>query len=802
MIWPPCPSPLDLPGKEMQTIESEIAHLVRHMTLRQKIGQMIQAEISTITPREAGKYHIGSILNGGGCYPNDNKQAHICDWLALADAYYEATTRKTSEADIVVPIMWGTDAVHGHSNLFGATIFPHNIGLGAAGNPDLIEAIGAATAHEVVASGLDWTFAPTLAVARDDRWGRSYESYSEDPEIVRDYASRMVIGLQGDAVKHNFAGARKVLATAKHFIGEGGTFEGIDQGNVMCSETELRDIHGQGHLSAIAAGAQIVMAAFNDWNGRKIHGHRYLLTEILKGEIGFSGFVISDWNGYGQVAETTVDACVYSINAGVDMLMAPEDWRQVFATLIDQAYAGTITKARINDAVTRILRVKARAGLLNNCAPSARQGAGIMPAEPDHRALARQAVRESLVLIKNNRSLLPLRPDSRVLVAGNCAHNIGRQCGGWTLTWQGTFNENSDFPNADSIFDGIRETVTKAGGSAQLSEQGEFVERPDVAIVIFGETPYAEGQGDTTHLSFSAKHSEPLELLHRLKSQQIPIVSVFLSGRPLWVNPELNASNSFIAAWLPGTEGKGVSDLLFRDENNQITYDFCGQLSFSWPRDPLQTPLNRDDPIYDPLFPYGFGLDYRQKASSLSELSEHDPARKLESNRVMVFDRHPVSAFELCIGDKKNWRVPVTGRSASSLSDIVSVRNINMSNQEDAREFIWHGGGSAQAGFFGSQPLNLNHLVAQGASLNFQICLDAPPQGTVTLYMNSTGKKGVGINLTNTLQQLPLGIWQLVSVDLQRFIDSGTEMQCVEIPFLLKTDGALRLSLSKIEIAA
>ncbi|MCY4531728.1 MAG: glycoside hydrolase family 3 C-terminal domain-containing protein [Gammaproteobacteria bacterium] len=787
---------------EMQVIEAEIAHLVRHMTLRQKIGQMIQAEISTITPREAGKYHIGSILNGGGCYPNDNKHAHIRDWLALADAYYDATTRKTSETDIVVPIMWGTDAVHGHSNLFGATIFPHNIGLGAAGNPDLLEAIGAATAREVVASGLDWTFAPTLAVARDDRWGRSYESYSEDPEIVRDYASRMIIGLQGDAASHDFAGPQKVLATAKHFIGEGGTFEGIDQGNAICSEAELRDIHGQGHLNAIAAGAQIVMAAFNEWNGRKIHGHRYLLTDILKEKIGFSGFVISDWNGYGQLAESTIDACVYAINAGVDMLMAPEDWRQVFAILIDQAQAGTITKTRINDAVTRILRVKARTGLLKSCAPSARQGAGIMPAAHDHRALARQAVRESLVLLKNNNSLLPLRPDSRVLVAGNCAHNIGMQCGGWTLTWQGTFNENNDFPNADSIFDGIRETVTKAGGIAQLSEQGEFVERPDVAIVIFGEPPYAEGQGDTTHLSYSAKHTESLELLLRLKSQQIPIVSVFLSGRPLWVNPELNASNSFIAAWLPGSEGKGISDLLFRDENNQITNDFSGKLSFSWPRNPMQTPLNRGDADYDPLFPYGFGLNYSQKGSSLSELPEQDLAHKLESSRVTVYDRYPVSSFELCIGDKNNWRVAMTGRSASSPLNFVSVRKIDMSKQEDAREFIWHGIGSAWAGFYGSRPLNLSHLAVKDASLNFLICLDAPPTGVVTLHMNNSGPKGGGIDLTRTLQQLPLGIWQLVSIDLQRFIDSGTEMHFVEIPFLLKTDGALRLSLSKVEIAA
>ena len=638
VAWPDCRSALDRDGGRHARTETEVAERLARMTVEHKVAQMIQAEISSITPADLTGFPLGAILNGGGRAPGNNKRAALGDWLELADAFFEA-----SAAGGGVPIIWGTDAVHGHSNIYGATVFPHNIGLGAARNPQLIEAIGAATAAEIVASGMDWTFAPTLAVARDDRWGRTYESYSESPEIVREYAPRLIRGLQGKPAPGALGGPGKVLATAKHFIGEGGTGEGIDQGSTRCSEEQLRDLHAPGHMAAIAAGAQVVMASFNDFNGAKLHSHRHLLTDVLKEQMGFTGFVISDWNGFQQVDEDFGDACAESVNAGIDMLMAPENWRQAYECLLERLESGQVSIDRINDAVSRILRVKVRMGLFVKPRPSARAGAGNPRtlAAPRHRALARRAVRESLVLLKNEGGILPLKPGGRVLVAGDGADNIGKQCGGWTLTWQGTFNGNGDFPNADSILRGIEEHVRSGGGRAVVSPEGERGERPDAAIVVFGEEPYAEGQGDVSHLSFSARHPEPLRILKRLRAAGIPAISVFLSGRPLWVNPELNASDAFVAAWLPGSEGKGVSDLLFRNAEGGIAHDFTGRLSFSWPRSPLQTPLNKGDEGYNPLFPQGFGLSVLKQARSLPLLCENDPARAQANERVPVFDKRP-----------------------------------------------------------------------------------------------------------------------------------------------------------------
>lgn len=770
------------------------------MTAEQKIAQMIQAEISSITPDDLADCPVGAVLNGGGCSPGNDKHASLGDWLALADAYFEASTAAGG-----VPLIWGTDAVHGHANVFGATVFPHNIGLGAARNPQLIEAIGAATAAEIVASGIDWTFAPTLAVVRDDRWGRTYEGYSESPDIAREYAPRLVRGLQGDAAGLELGGPGKVLATAKHFIGEGGTDEGLDQGSTRCTETQLRDIHGQGHIAAIAAGAQVVMASFNDWNGAKLHGHKHLLTHVLKEQMGFMGFVVSDWNAFQQVREDFGEACAESVNAGIDMLMAPENWRQVHEQLLSQLGNGKLSMRRVDDAVTRILRVKERMGLFAKPRPSRRAGAGNgngnTLAAPRHRAIARQAVRESLVLLKNEGGTLPLRPDLRVLVAGDGANNIGKQCGGWTLTWQGSFNENEDFPNGDSIYRGIEERVTAAGGSVVLNEDGEFRERPDVAIVVFGEDPYAEGQGDVSHLSFSARQPEPLRILQKLSSEGIPVVSVFLSGRPLWVNPELNASDAFIAAWLPGTEGKGVADVLFRDANHGMAHDFTGRLSFSWPRNPLQTPLNHGDDGYHPLFPYGHGLGLSRPAEDFPKLSEDDPSRLFAEKRVPVFDKRPVNGFELFIGDQEGWRVPVTARSASSPSGMVSVRNIDMSTQEDAREFTWHGGG-AQISFHGSRPLDLTQLAGARAQLTFEVRVEARPESKVILRMDSAYPNWGSMDITEILSNLPQGDWQRVAIDLSRFIESGTDPRCIETPFLLWTEGTMRLSLANIVIAA
>lgn len=605
--WPHVPSDVTLDP----ALDAQIASLLSQMTLEEKVAQMVQADIQHVTPEDVREYRLGSVLNGGGSFPNADRAATVADWLALADAFYDASM-DTSGGGVAIPIIWGTDAVHGHNNVRGATLFPHNIGLGATRNPDLIERIGDATALEVAATGIDWNFAPTLAVVRDDRWGRTYESYSENPEIVRAYGGRMVVGLQGSPSSPDFLRGGQVIATAKHFIGDGGTDGGVDRGNNLSSEQQLIEIHAQGYLSALEAGAQTVMASYNSWQGEKLHGHRYLLTDVLRGELGFEGFVIGDWNGHAEVPGCSNESCPDAIAAGVDMIMVPEDWRAFLENTVQQVRDGVLDESRIDEAVRRILRVKALAGMFDKGRPSSRPHAGdaSLVGSAEHRRLAREAVRQSLVLLKNSGGLLPLSSDAHVLVAGDGADAINRQTGGWSVTWQGTEVTNDDFPGATSIYAGIRNAVAAGGGRATLSVDGTFSERPDVAIVVFGEEPYAEMFGDLDSLSFSARYPEPLGLLRRLEQEGIPVVSVFLSGRPLWVNPELNASTAFVAAWLPGSEGGGVADVLFKDAAGNVRFDFVGELPFSWPATPSQTPLNVGDPEYQPLFAYGFGLTY------------------------------------------------------------------------------------------------------------------------------------------------------------------------------------------------
>ncbi|MYA17926.1 MAG: glycoside hydrolase family 3 protein [Gammaproteobacteria bacterium] len=624
--WQASPKPLNPTLPSERRVQHTVERCLQSLTVKEKVGQMIQAEIANATPEEVAEFGLGSVLNGGGSFPGGDKHASVYDWLALADAYHEAVQARAHP----VPILWGTDAVHGHSNVYGATVFPHNIGLGAARDGDLMEAIAVATAREVAATGIDWTFAPTLAVVRDDRWGRTYESYAEHPDIVVEYAPRVVAGLQGVAGEAGFLGAGRVLATAKHFLGEGHTTDGRDQGDVVCSEETLRDLHAGGHRAAVAAGVQTVMAAYNSWHGTKVHGHRYLLTDVLKGALGFDGFVVSDWDGFLQTAEDRAEACGLSINAGVDMLMVGVEWRAAYHDLLQQVVDGTVPMERVDDAVRRILRVKARAGLFSCPRQSERsateQGTGV--GDASHRKLARQAVRRSLVLLKNN-GVLPLRRDAKVLLAGDGADNIGKQCGGWTLTWQGTGNDNADFPNGTSLFDGFLQATAHHGGAVALSPNGGGAgENPDVAIVVFGENPYAEGDGDRDHLSYSAVDPKPLAILRKLRERGVPTVSVFLTGRPMWVNPELNASDAFVVAWLPGTEGGGVADVLFRGPDGESAHDFHGRLSFSWPRHALHTPLNVGDTDYAPLFPYGYGLRYRDAADDgTGGLDESDTAR-------------------------------------------------------------------------------------------------------------------------------------------------------------------------------
>ena len=476
----------------------------------------------------------------------------------MADGYYKAST-DTSNGGTGIPVIWGTDAVHGHNNVIGATLFPHNIGLGAANDPQLMRKIGEVTAREVAVTGIDWVFAPTVAVVKDSRWGRSYEGYSNDAAIVRSYAGEIVSGLQG-AGNELRSNHQKVIATAKHFIGDGGTHAGEDQGNTILPIEKLLEEHGQGYISAIDAGVQTVMASFNSWNGEKLHGQKYLLTDVLKGQMGFDGFVIGDWNGHGQVDGCDDEQCAKAIIAGVDMIMVPQSWLPFLQNTIAQVKAGEIPMARIDDAVRRILRVKIRAGMFEKGAPSSRELAGKaeLIGSAEHRAVAREAVRKSLVLLKNKNQLLPLKGGQHIVVAGDGADNIGKQNGGWTLTWQGTENENSDFPGATSIYAGLKQAVSAIGGTTELSVDGNFAKKPDVAVVVFGEEPYAEGVGDVKSLIYRNGIKTDLALLKSFKEQNIPVVAVLLTGRPLWLNAEINNSDAFVVAWLPGSEGAGV----------------------------------------------------------------------------------------------------------------------------------------------------------------------------------------------------------------------------------------------------
>ena len=627
--------------KSDKKVEARVRSILSKLSLAEKVGQMTQPEITTITPAQVAEYHIGSVLNGGGAWPGANKHASQADWLKLADAYWAASKQGNKAG---VPAIWGIDAVHGNSNIFGATLFPHNIGLGAAHDPCLIRDVQAATARQVRATGQDWAFAPTLAVVRDDRWGRTYEGFSEDPRITRAYGYEAIRGLQGHS-RHGI-GSDGVIGTAKHFIGDGGTEGGKDQGVNASTEAQMINIHGQGYYGALAAGSQSVMVSFNSWTNAeqgiaegKLHGSTKALTEILKGKMGFDGLVVSDWNGIGQVPGCTNASCPQAINAGIDVVMVPQDWKAFIANTIEQVDQGQIPMERIDDAVTRILRVKLRTGLMDQPKPSAREHAtdGSALQEP---ALARRAVRESQVLLKNENKLLPLPQSSKVLVVGKSADSLQNQTGGWSLTWQGTGNTNADFPNGTSILGGLRNALGTDDVTFRETGEGVDPSQYDAVIAVIGETPYAEGNGDIgkRSLEHARLYPQDLAVLDRVSGKGAPVATVFVAGRPLYVNKELNRSDAFVAAWLPGTEGDGVADLLVKGRKTGKGY--TGKLSYSWPASPCQTPLNAGDEDYAPLFKLGYGLANGQKAT-VPQLPEESVARCVDSGGGGHGDRGP-----------------------------------------------------------------------------------------------------------------------------------------------------------------
>ena len=576
-----------------------ISELIKEMTLEEKIGQMTQVDYRYLKDKsDITKYFLGSILSGGGSTPPTNQPS---SWVDL----YNGFQKEALKTRLKIPLIYGIDAVHGHNNVFGATMFPHNIGLGCANDKLLVQKIAAATADEVKATGLDWTFAPCVAVAQDERWGRTYESFSEDSDIVTELGVASTIGYQGRTLNKN-----SLLACAKHFVGDGNTVFGtgtnwykIDRGDVLLEEEELRSKYIKPFKESIKAGVGSIMISYNSWKGKKLHGHKYLINDVLRKELKFDGIIISDWAGINEIDKDYKTCIIQSINAGIDMNMVPgslnpddNSYDDFIRLAIEAVKEGAIPIERIDDAVHRILKVKKQIGLFD--APIKNPSNKNVLGSKSHRDLARESVRKSLVLLKNENKILPLKKvGKKITLVGDHADNIGFQCGGWTIHWQGG---SGDITPGTTILDAFKSAVSDSS-SIRYSKNADNLLGSDIIVVAIGEEPYTEGVGDRDSLLLSKKDRE---LLEKVKRAKIPYVVILISGRPMIINKELDSSHAFIAAWLPGTEGEGISDVLFGD------FDFTGKLSMTWPRSMKQIPINYGDSSYDPLFKFGFGLSY------------------------------------------------------------------------------------------------------------------------------------------------------------------------------------------------
>lgn len=797
--WPQVAWPL----AEDAALEKRITDLMAGMTVEEKVGQLVQGDIASITPDDVRRYRLGSILAGGNSDPGGRYDASPAEWLALADAFYDASM-DTSQGGKAIPLLFGIDAVHGQSNIIGATLFPHNIGLGAARNPELLRRIGEITALETRVTGMEWTFAPTVAVPQDDRWGRTYEGYSESPTVVASYAGAMVEGLQGRIGSPDFLDGRHVIASVKHFLGDGGTTGGKDQGDTRISEAELVRIHAAGYPPAIAAGAQTAMASFNSVNGEKMHGHRHYLTDVLKGRMNFGGFVVGDWNGHGQIKGCTTTDCPATINAGLDMAMASDSWKGFYETTLAAVKDGRITAERLDDAVRRILRVKFRLGLFEAGRPSTRAVGGqfALIGAPEHRAVARQAVRESLVLLKNQNGILPLSPKQRILVAGDGADDVGKQAGGWTLNWQGTGTTRKDFPNADTIFEGIAQQARAAGGEATLAIDGRYTVKPDVAVVVFGEDPYAEFQGDLPTLAYKPGDETDLGLIRRLKEDGIPVVAVFLSGRPLWVNREINAADAFVAAWLPGSEGGGVADVLLRGPDGRMQHDFKGRLSFSWPRTATQYANNVGQKDYAPLFPFGFGLSYADKVD-LAALPEVSGVTGNEGATGVFFARGDAGAgMALRLEDGAGQGMTVISVPDALADDRLKITGVDHLAQEDGRRLAWSGQGEAVAALQSHTPLDLQREANGDLMLLTTLRVDVAPRGEAWLSVGCGAGCSARIAIGPTLAALPVGQWTRVGIPLKCLAAAGAKVGALDRPWSVGTADAMTISVSRVALGA
>ncbi|MGR5286008.1 glycoside hydrolase family 3 N-terminal domain-containing protein [Vibrio maritimus] len=857
--------------KQDPAIESEVQRILAMMTLEEKVGQMVQPDLREVTPEEAREYKLGSILNGGGGFPGDNKYSTAEDWAKEADKFWLALESAYSDRGFRVPFMWATDAVHGHNNVFMATVFPHNIGLGAARNPDLIELIGAATAREVAATGLDWTFAPTVATPRDYRWGRVYEGYSEDPEIVYEYARRMVEGIQGGET--GLKGDTNVISNVKHWVGDGGTLGGVDHGQNRYTEEYLRNIHAMGYFGGLNAGAQVVMSSFNSWwnpnnydpmvgtryldpdagddymQNQKIHGSKYLINDVLKEKMGFDGIVVTDWNGQGEINNCSAADCPQAVIAGNDIFMVTSrsDWKAFYQNVIDQVNEGIIPLSRIDDAVTRILRVKLRANLWEKPMPSERSIAGQQDVlgAPEHIAIARQAVSESLVLLKNDNNTLPLQNDTKYLVVGSAANDITKQTGGWSLTWQGDGNTiEKDFPNAQTLLMAMQQEV---GQENVFTSATDTTPEEAIAVVVIGEDPYAEMFGDISKsqtLEFSklkASYAQDLETIKALKEEGYTVVTVFYSGRPLYVNEEINDSDAFVAAWLPGTEGLGITDVLFAKNNA----DFKGKLSYSWGAMKCSTTINRhapNIPSYDtpidgitgelieqeldgehaPLFPYGYGLNYAGETDFPARFQDLNdiPLDPRDFGCGMTEPDNGVAEFPLEIfgkdakgefvarmsGSANGWAAKAVSKDTTTIGSVTTT-GINYDGMQQSAIHVEFSGetgdyvGNSAAQVYMQLPdekgADYNRYMNADSTLEFDIRMDTTAPQSLVLSTHCEWPCLGEVNIHKVLPA-PSSDWSTVKVPLQCLKDTGMSFQMLNTSFLLYSEEAVSFDLGKI----
>jgi beta-glucosidase len=828
------------------SIEVKVASILEQMTLEEKIGQMIQPEMQQLTPEEAGRYKFGSALNGAGVWPDRDKFTSAKQWAGVVDEYWSAVDDAYKGRPFRIPFMWACDAVHGHNNLYGATVFPHNIGLGATRDPDLIESIGRITAKEIAASGMDWTFAPTVAVPTDRRWGRYFEGYGENPEIAYAYAGRMVRGLQ-NVVGSNQAD-QQVVASIKHWVGDGGTINGIDRGTANCSELELLNHHAMGYISALRAGAMVVMTSFSSWDhplnydhcpdegapyNYKMHGSRYLINDVLKNKMGFQGVIITDWDGHAEVSKCTLGDARYVFNAGVDILMveARQDWMSVYRNTVEDVGSGKISLNRIDDAVRRILRMKFHAHLWDKPRPIERSLVVKENATEwlKHREVARDAVRKSLVLLKNDNKVLPLARTSKVLLTGSGVDNIQKQTGGWSLSWQSTEITLDDFPHASTIAMATRSIVGEQNCVCDPLLERASIADFDVAIVAIGEDAYAEMKGDIRpwrtleYAALKPSYEKDLSIIKRLKKERITIVTILLSGRPLYVNEEINLSDAFIAAWLPGTEGNGITDLLFRADDGKVSHDFQGKLPVNWPTQKhsftVATSLRSekfgrttdDPPILDKdsssVFTYGYGLNYSQSIDSTVHrtihlhLDRNDPlpSAEPEFQPLQIFGEGAKDNLALRVAGNGLWVGGDVSRTEPTDVLLGNLHPISYAGENDGIAVSFNGRiASLYVQDCEQRTKDMRGYIEAGAELVFEIKMVSHPKSNVLLACHDGYPSQGAVDITERLLNLPLGVWSSIDVPLLKLAEAGSEFQHINTFFMLYTEGSIAFDLGRV----